>query len=137
VRIHQNFLSQASEWRQLRDGVRCARAVANTAPLRRFIARELAPGTDATSDDAIDAFIRGTGITVHHPLGTCKMGPDSDPESVVDPALRVRGVAGLRVVDASVMPDLVGGNINAPVVMVAEKAADLIRGREPPVLADI
>ena len=67
-------------------------------------------------------------ITVHHPLGTCKMGAASDPLAVVDPELRVFGTEGLRVVDGSVMPDLVGGNINAPIIMIAEKAADLVRG---------
>ena len=96
---------------------------------RAFIAREIAPGSDA--DEDIDALIRATGITVHHPLGTCRMGASSDPLAVVDPALRVRGAEALRVVDASVMPDLVGGNINAPVIMIAEKAADLIAGRTP------
>ena len=74
----------------------------------------------------IDAHIRNTSITVHHPLGTCKMGLDNDPSAVVDPELRVRGLDGLRAVDASVMPDMVTGNINAAVVMVAERAADLI-----------
>jgi choline dehydrogenase-like flavoprotein len=70
-------------------------------------------------------------ITVHHPLGTCKMGVASDPMAVVDDELRVFGAEGLRVVDGSAMPDLVGANINAPIIMIAEKAADLIRGREP------
>src|SRR5205823_14870150 len=88
-------------------------------------------GADCKSDDQIDAYIRATAITVHHPLGTCKMGGASDPKAVVDAECKVIGVDGLRVVDASVMPDLVGGNINAPVIMIAEKAADLIRGREP------
>jgi 4-pyridoxate dehydrogenase len=85
----------------------------------------LAPAPQA-SRDAIDAHIRATGITVHHPLGTCRMGQASDSTSVVDPELRVLGTERLRVVDASVMPDLVGGNINAAVIMIAEKAADLI-----------
>ena len=78
---------------------------------------------------------RATGITVHHPLGTCRMGPADDPLAVVDSELRVIGTDGLRVVDAAVMPDLVGGNINAAVIMIAEKAADLIRGRMPAALA--
>jgi 4-pyridoxate dehydrogenase len=75
--------------------------------------------------------IKATAVDVHHPLGTCRMGPPSDPTSVVDAELRVHGVEALRVVDASVFPDIVGGNINAPVVMIAEKAADLIRDRGP------
>ncbi|HXP32334.1 MAG TPA: choline dehydrogenase [Stellaceae bacterium] len=131
VRIQQNFLSHESERRQLRDGIRIMREIARQAPLHSFIAREAAPGAAASSDAEIDAYVRATGVTVHHPLGTCKMGPDADADAVVDAELRVRGVERLRVVDASVMPDLVGGNINAPVVMVAEMAADLIRGRLP------
>ena len=111
--------------------MRLARDVAQQTPLRVFIAGEIAPGTDKTSDQDIDAHIRATGISVHHPLGTCKMGAEGDAEAVVDGELRVLGVERLRVVDASVMPDLVGGNINAPVIMIAEKAADLIRGRQP------
>ena len=75
--------------------------------------------------------MRKTAATVFHPLGTCKMGSAADETAVVDPELRVRGVERLRVIDASVMPDLVGGNINAPVIMIAEKAADMIRGRQP------
>ncbi|MNY58483.1 Oxygen-dependent choline dehydrogenase [compost metagenome] len=82
-----------------------------------------------TSDADVDAFIRKTAITVHHPAGTCRMGADDDPGAVVDSQLRVRGVRNLRVVDASVMPDLTSGNINAPVIMIAERAADMIRGR--------
>ncbi|MGA7786847.1 MAG: GMC oxidoreductase, partial [Xanthobacteraceae bacterium] len=91
----------------------------------------IAPGAAATSDDALDAHIRTDAITVHHPLGTCKMGAASDPLAVVDGELRVFGAEGLRVVDGAAMPDLVGGNINAPIIMIAEKAADLIRGRQP------
>src|SRR5205823_4700961 len=100
-----------------------------------FIDKELAPGAGCTSDADIDEHIRSTAITLHHPLGTCRMGPKSDETAVVDQELRVRGVEGLRVIDASVMPDLISGNINAPVMMIAEKAADLIRGR--PVLAPL
>lgn len=128
ARIHQNFLSTDGDWNTLRAGVRMARRIAQQPAMARFIEREIAPGTDKSSDTEIDAHIRATSITVHHPLGTCKMGLDSDPMAVVDQTLCVRGTEGLRVVDASVMPDLVCGNINAPVVMIAEKAADLIRG---------
>jgi choline dehydrogenase/4-pyridoxate dehydrogenase len=105
--------------------------IGKQAPLRPFVAGEVLPGVASTSDEALDAHIRATGISVHHPLGTCKMGTGEDDMAVVDAELRVFGIDGLRVVDASVMPDLVGGNINAPVIMIAEKAADLIRGREP------
>jgi 4-pyridoxate dehydrogenase len=127
--IVQNFLATQKDRQALRAGVRIARDVGRQGSLKRFVGRELAPA--GYSDDEIDAHIHTTGISVHHPMGTCKMGPVSDPTVVVDPELRVVGVERLRVVDASVMPDLVGGNINAPVIMIAEKAADLIRGRQP------
>ena len=131
VRIRQNFLATERDWATLRSGLRMVRDVGAQQPLAPFIAAEIAPGPEARSDDEIDAHIRANAITVHHPLGTCKMGMPSDPDAVVDAECRVFGVEGLRVVDASVMPDLVGGNINAPVIMIAEKAADLIRGRDP------
>jgi len=124
-RIRQNFLAVEDDLKVLRAGMRMAREVGRQTPLKPFIGAEMTP---LDSDAEIDAHIRATGITVHHPAGTCRMGAD-DELSVVDPQLRVRGIDGLRVVDASVMPDLVGGNINAPVIMIAEKAADLIRGR--------
>jgi 4-pyridoxate dehydrogenase len=81
-----------------------------------------------TSDDDLEAYVRRTAVTAHHPSGTCGMGPASDEMAVVDSDLRVRGVQALRVVDASIFPDQLGGNINAPVIMIAEKAADRIRG---------
>ena len=96
--------------------------------MKKFGATEVGPGPDVIGDDDIDAYIRRTAATAHHPAGTCRMG--SDDMAVVDPELRLRGIESLRVVDASVMPDLVGGNINAPVIMIAERASDLIRGRE-------
>jgi choline dehydrogenase/4-pyridoxate dehydrogenase len=130
-RIRQNFLATEADRRTIRDGLKLVRRIVGAAPLSAFVARELAPGADIRSDADLDAYIRATAATAHHPLGTCKMGPASDKMAVVDAELRVCGVAGLRVVDASVMPDMVGGNINAPVIMIAEKAADLIRGRPP------
>lgn len=122
--IHQNFLASPKDWESLRAGFRVARDLASQTAMRPFIEAEFFPGPKCQSDEEIDEHIRRTSITVHHPAGTCRMG--SDDASVVDPELRVRGVAGLRVVDASVMPDLVCGNINAAVIMIAEKAADLI-----------
>jgi 4-pyridoxate dehydrogenase len=130
-RIHQNFLATEGDRRTMRDGLKLVRRLCAAPPVKDFVARELAPGAGVQNDDDLDAYIRATAATAHHPLGTCKMGPESDKMAVVDPELRVNGVEGLRVVDASVMPDLVGGNINALVIMIAEKAADLIRGREP------
>jgi choline dehydrogenase/4-pyridoxate dehydrogenase len=131
VRIRQNFLATDNDWKTLRAGLRIARDVCRQAPMQAFMDKEVAPGERATADADLDAHIRANSITVHHPLGTCKMGPASDRMAVVDAELRVFGIDGLRVVDGSVMPDLVGGNINAPIIMIAEKAADLIRGRPP------
>ena len=130
-RIRQNFLATDTDRKTLRAGLRMAREVCRQDPMAPFSAREIAPGAGAATDAELDAHIRTNSITVHHPLGTCKMGVASDPLAVVDAELRVFGAEGLRVVDGSVMPDLVGGNINAPIIMIAEKAADLIRGREP------
>ena len=120
VRIRQNFLAKEKDWKTLRAGIRLAREISRKKSMERFVQAELAPGAGKTSDADLDAHIRATSITVHHPLGTCRMG------DVVDEHLKVRGTQGLRVVDASVMPDLVGGNINAPVMMIAERAADLL-----------
>ena len=130
-RIRQNFLATESDWKTLRAGLRIARDVCRQAAMAPFMDREIAPGVNAVDDADVDAHIRASAVTVHHPLGTCKMGLASDRMAVVDVELRVHGVDGLRVVDGSVMPDLVGANINAPIIMIAEKAADFIRG-EPP-----
>ena len=130
-RILQRFLGTAPDWQAVRAGVAMARELAAQPSMRPYIAREFAPGDDKRSAADIDAHIRNTAITVHHPAGTCKMGGERDEFAVVDTELKVRGTAALRVVDASVMPDLVSGNINAAVLMIAERAADLIRGRGP------
>ncbi|MEO7242016.1 MAG: GMC oxidoreductase, partial [Variovorax sp.] len=131
MKIHQNFLAAASDWHNLRAGVHMVRAIAREQALARFIESEIAPAPGKDSDADIEAHIRAAAITVHHPLGTCRMGLASDAMAVVDADLRVHGVEGLRVVDSSVMPDMVGGNINGPVMMIAERAADLIRGQIP------
>jgi 4-pyridoxate dehydrogenase len=126
ARIELNFLSDADDLKVLRAGMRMAIDVGRQRPIAPFVGAEVTP---LKTDAEIDAHIRATGITVYHPISTCRMGSDDD--AVVDPQLRVRGVEALRVVDASVMPDLIGGNINAAVIMIAEKAADIIRGRVP------
>lgn len=133
--IHQNFLSSEADWACVRASIDLARDVASQPAMQRYIAAETSPGPQVTSRADLDAFIRRTAITVHHPLGTCKMGAQSDTAAVVDPELRVKGVEGLRVVDASVMPDMPSGNINAAVVAIAERASDLILGTNRPPLA--
>jgi len=107
------------------EGLREARRVAAAEPLARHLSGELMPGPAATTDADLERYIRGTGGCIFHPVGTCRMGPGQD--AVVDAELRVHGLRGLRVVDASVMPQITSGNTNAPTIMVAEKAADLIR----------
>jgi choline dehydrogenase/4-pyridoxate dehydrogenase len=109
------------------------REIGRQRELKEFAGNEIIPGSDCRTDSAIDGHIRATSITAHHPLGTCRMGTTDDSMAVVDTELKVRGVEGLRVIDASVMPDMIGGNINAAVVMIAEKASDLLCGQ--PVLA--
>jgi choline dehydrogenase len=126
--IFANYLATDEDRRALREGVKMMRQVAEQPALAAYRSEELFPGKDVQSDEEIDAWIRKHAETIYHPVGTCKMGAASDEMAVVDAELKVRGVAGLRVVDASVMPTLVGGNTNAPTIMIAEKAADMIRG---------
>jgi 4-pyridoxate dehydrogenase len=126
--IRQNFLSTESDRRAVREMVRTMRRIGAQAPLAAFAAEELAPGPDALDDEAIDAFVRRTAITLHHPVGTCKMGVDSDPLAVLDTQMRVRGVDGLRVVDGAAMPKVVRGPTNAPIIMMSEKIADKVLG---------
>jgi len=108
-------------------GMELARDIINAPPFDSFRGKELLPGRDAKTVAEISDRLRNTVETLYHPVGTCKMGVDGN--SVVDPELRVRGVENLRVVDASVMPIIPRGNTNAPTIMIAEKAADLIRGQ--------
>jgi 4-pyridoxate dehydrogenase len=128
-RILNNFLSTDADRRALRSAFKILRRIVATAPFASLSPTEILPGPQVQSDAEIDAYIRQTMDTVYHPVGTCRMGKDE--RAVVGLDFRVRGVEGLRVVDASVMPDLTGGNINAVVMMVAEKAADVIRGVPP------
>ena len=129
--IFANYLSSEEDRRSLRQGVRMIREVAAQPALAAYVSAEYAPGAGVRTDAEIDAWIRRTAETIYHPVGTCRMGAVGDPMAVVDAECRVQGLAGLRVVDASVMPTLVGGNTNAPTMMIAEKIADVIRGRAP------
>ena len=130
VRISQNFFDVDKDIETLRRGVRIGRELLAQRALDGFRGEEVAPGPDRQSDADLDAYIRRTALTAHHPCATCAMGADDG--AVLDPQLRVRGTEGLRVVDAAAMPDLVSGNINACVIMVAEKASDAILGRSSP-----
>ena len=126
-RIWLNLLAERADVDTLIRGVRIAREVYRTSPMLDLVGREVRPGPEVTTDADIEDYLRKTLAIAHHSVGTCAMG--ADPESVVDPQLRVRGIEGLRVCDASIMPTVPGGNTNAPAIMVGEKAADLIRGR--------
>ena len=129
IRIIGNFLSAPNDLPTLRHGFKLAREVAYQKPLDPYRGTETAPGPEVKIDAQIDAFIRNAAVTAHHPCATCAMGPG--PDSVLDHELKVRGAERLRVVDASAMPDLVSAHINACVLMMAEKASDMIRGRAP------
>jgi choline dehydrogenase/4-pyridoxate dehydrogenase len=126
--IHQNYMATQNDRDILRAGLAMTREIMARPEMSAHLLHETAPGADAQDDGALDAFIRRTGVTVHHPVGTCRMGLASDKYAVVDPQLRLHNLPNLRIVDASVMPDLTGGNINAVVLMIAEKAADYILG---------
>jgi choline dehydrogenase len=128
--IQPNYLEAEEDRRALREGVKLAREIFAQESFDPYRGPELMPGAHVMKDDQIDAFIRKTAETIYHPVGSCKMGKDA--ESVVDASLRVYGIEGLRVVDASVMPSLVSGNTNAPTIMIAEKASDMILGRAAP-----
>ena len=118
--------------------MKLARRLLKTKPLEPYYEREDFPGPSVETDDELLGAAKQRGTTTFHPAGTCRMGPASDPMAVVDDQLRVHGLEGLRVIDASIMPTMLSANLNAATLMLAEKASDLIRGRaapEPVVLA--
>lgn len=127
--IQPNYLEAEEDRRALREGTKMARDIFAQAAFDPYRGPELMPGAAVRTDEQIDTWVRKTAETIYHPVGSAKMGNDSD--SVVDAELKVRGVEGLRVVDASIMPTLVSGNTNAPTIMIAEKASDMILGRAP------
>ncbi len=124
-KIHPNYLATEADCRTITEGVKIARNIADHAPLTSKIASEHAPGVPVQGDAALLDWVRNAATTIYHPTGTCKMGQGAD--AVVDDRLRVHGVAGLRVADCSIMPEIVSGNTNAPAIMIGEKASDMIR----------
>src|SRR6185437_10575576 len=126
--IRPNYLAEPGDREVLLKGLKLARTIAAAHAFDKYRGREIHPGPNAPDDGALLKHIAQYGETLYHPVGTCRMG--SDAQAVVDSELRVQGVEGLRVVDASVMPTVTGGNTNAPTIMIAEKAADLIKGNK-------
>ncbi len=130
-RILFNYMSEPDDWEEMRACVRLTREIFAQAAFDPYRGREIQPGAEVVDDEAIDAFIRDRVESAYHPSGACKMGAPSDPFAVVDSRARVIGLEALRVVDSSIMPSITTGNLNAPTIMIGEKAADMIRGRDP------
>jgi choline dehydrogenase len=124
--VDPNYLGDPRDLRQLIEGLRIARDIAGAAPLRQALTGELQPGASAQDDLALADYIRKTVRTDWHPVGTCRMGRSDDPMSVVDESLRVLGVQGLRVIDASIMPNIVSANTNAPTMALADRGLSLL-----------
>ena len=131
--IDPRFLSDDRDLKTMIAGAKLTRQILMQEPMAKYRHKELFGVTDNMSDAEWERHIRARADTIYHPVGTCKMG--TDDMAVVDPELRVRGLEGLRVVDASVMPTLIGGNTNAPTIMIAERAADLIANTSDRALA--
>ena len=129
--IRFNYMSHPDDWAEMRACVRLTREIFAQAPFDPYRGEELQPGAHVTDDEAIDAFIRDKVETAYHPSCSCRMGRADDPLAVVDPQARVIGVEGLRVADASIMPSITTGNLNAPTIMLAEKVSDHILGKTP------
>ena len=129
-RMVANYLTDQRDVQPLIEGIRIIRRVFGESPFREHFKGELLPGTEVQTDAQLTEYLRANAQSMYHPVGTCKMGTDAD--AVVDHQLRVKGIEGLRVVDASVMPRIPSGNTNAPTIMIAEKAADMILGEKSP-----
>jgi len=126
-----NYISTEQDKQDWRDTIRLTREILNQPALDNFKGEEIQPGKDVHSDDAIDAWVKANVESAYHPSCTCKLGTDEDPMAVLDEQCRVRGIDNLRVVDSSIFPTIPNGNLNAPTIMVAEKAADMILGKPP------
>ena len=124
-----NYMSTEQDWREFRAGIRITRKIMQQPALAPYVGKEISPGIEVQTDDEIDAFVREHAETAYHPCGSCAMGIGE--MAVVDAEGRVHGLQGVRVIDASIMPEVVTGNLNAPTIMIAEKISDLIRGLKP------
>jgi choline dehydrogenase len=124
--IQPNYLSEAEDRRVAAASIRLARAIAAAPALARYAPKEYLPGAAYQSEAELERAAGDVGTTIFHPVGTCRMGRPDDPNAVVDARLRVRGLAGLRIADASVMPRITSGNTNSPTLMIAEKAAEMM-----------
>ncbi len=133
--IDPNFLAEPEDVETIVRGMKIARRLVDAPPFAPYRGEETDPGRDAVSDSALADYVRERSHTAYHPVGTCAMGPG--PDAVVDAQLRVHGIQGLRVADASIMPTLLGGNTNGPAIMVGEKASDMILGRPALPAADV
>jgi choline dehydrogenase len=126
-----NYMSDPSDWEDFRTCIRLTREIFGQEAFEPYRGKEIQPGEDAQSDEALDAFIKEHVESAYHPCGTCKMGALDDPMAVVDPQGRVIGVEGLRVADSSIFPRITNGNLNGPSIMVGEKVADFVLGKQP------
>lgn len=129
--IDPNYLSTQDDIQDMRNSVKLSREIMAQEAFKPYNGGELQPGLTVQSDEEIDRFVREWGDSAYHPSCTCKMGDENDPMAVVDSQTRVKGIENLRIVDASIMPSVVSGNLNGPVIMMAEKAADIIKGVKP------
>ena len=127
-----NYLATEDDVVDMRNCVKKAREILAQRSFQPYSGGEILPGVNIQSDAEIDAFVREHGDSAYHPSCTCKMGAEDDPMTVVDSSTKVKGIENLRIVDASIMPSVVSGNLNGPTIMMAEKAADIIRGRKLP-----
>jgi choline dehydrogenase len=138
--IQPNYLAEEKDRQVTIAAMKFARRLIHTSPMQPFLESEEYPGADVQTDDELLAAARQWGSSTYHLMGTCRMGPAGDPASVVDDELRVRGMEGLRVIDASVMPAMISANLNAATMMIAEKGSDMVLGKsalEPVMVPEI